>query len=58
MCHHSPHSRGSATVLALSLGVGTTVPDEGGSASAFIQAVDQRLYAAKQKGRNRVETVG
>ena len=51
---HSPH----AERVTLSLGVGTTVPGEGGTASAFLQAVDQRLYAAKQKGRNRVESVG
>lgn len=43
--------------VTLSLGVGTTVPAAGGTASAFIQAVDQRLYAAKQKGRNRMECV-
>jgi diguanylate cyclase (GGDEF)-like protein/PAS domain S-box-containing protein len=51
---HSPH----AERVTLSLGVGTTVPSEGGTAATFLQAVDQRLYAAKQKGRNRVETVG
>jgi diguanylate cyclase (GGDEF)-like protein/PAS domain S-box-containing protein len=50
----SPHGER----VTLSLGVGTTLPGEGGAAAAFLQAVDQRLYAAKQKGRNRVETVG
>lgn len=49
----SPHGE----CVTLSLGVGTTVPKAGGTASAFMQAVDQRLYAAKQKGRNRLETV-
>ena len=49
----SPHRQ----CVTVSLGVGTTLPAAGGSASAFIQAVDQRLYAAKQKGRNRLETV-
>ncbi len=50
----SPHGES----VTLSLGVGTTVPGEGSTASAFLQAVDQRLYAAKQKGRNRVEAIG
>ncbi len=30
----------------------------GSTASAFLQALDQRLSAAKQKGRNRVEVIG
>ena len=50
----SPHGES----VTLSLGVGTIVPGEGSTASAFLQAVDQRLYAAKQKGRNRVEAIG
>lgn len=52
---HAPSPHGQC--VTLSLGVGTVIPDEASSPSAFIQAVDQRLYAAKQNGRNRVEVV-
>lgn len=43
--------------LTVSIGVGTIVPGEGVESSAFIEAVDQQLYAAKRNGRNRVECV-
>lgn len=47
----SPHGR-SVTV---SIGVGSIVPGDAAGSDAFIKAVDQRLYAAKSHGRNRIE---
>ena len=41
--------------LTVSIGVGTTVPGDGMEPSAFIEAVDRQLYAAKKNGRNRIE---
>jgi len=41
--------------LTVSIGVGTTVPRDGMEPSAFIEAVDRQLYAAKKNGRNRIE---
>ncbi|MGP1681979.1 MAG: GGDEF domain-containing protein [Giesbergeria sp.] len=43
--------------LTVSIGLGTTVPTDGSDPSAFIETVDQQLYAAKDKGRNRIECV-
>jgi diguanylate cyclase (GGDEF)-like protein/PAS domain S-box-containing protein len=53
---HIPHeaSPGVPYVTA-SLGVGTIVPSAGADLKAFTQAVDRLLYAAKAKGRNRIE---
>lgn len=36
-------------------GIGTTVPRDGMEPTAFIEEVDQQLYAAKKNGRNRIE---
>ncbi|MDX9844865.1 MAG: sensor domain-containing diguanylate cyclase [Aquabacterium sp.] len=47
----SPH----AQRVTVSIGVGTVVPGEQLTPSRFIDAVDQRLYAAKHKGKNRIE---
>lgn len=43
--------------LTVSIGVGTIVPLVGMEPSAFVEAVDQQLYAAKHNGRNRIESV-
>lgn len=40
--------------LTASFGVGTIVPERKDSPEQFIDTVDRRLYAAKQRGRNRV----
>ena len=50
-----PHARsGIGPVLTVSLGVGTTIPSDGDEPLPFIEAVDKRLYQAKQQGRNRM----
>jgi len=41
--------------VTMSLGVATAFPDEGCEADAMIRAADEAMYAAKAKGRNRVE---
>ncbi|XZG70595.1 sensor domain-containing diguanylate cyclase [Chitinibacteraceae bacterium HSL-7] len=50
--HGAPQATESVT---LSLGVATLIPAHGHSTRDLIQAADQRLYAAKQNGRNRIE---
>lgn len=50
---HSPHGQR----ITLSLGVGTVIPGERISTVEFLQLIDQRLYAAKQNGRNRIESI-
>ena len=50
---HSPFDQR----LTVSIGVGTTIPCDGMEPFAFIDAVDRQLYVAKDKGRNRIETV-
>lgn len=47
----SPHGQR----VTLSIGMGTAVPGESPSHGELLQAVDRQLYAAKQKGRNRIE---
>jgi diguanylate cyclase (GGDEF)-like protein/PAS domain S-box-containing protein len=47
----SPHGQR----VTVSVGVGTIVPGAGRAPASFIEAVDQRLYAAKKNGRNRIE---
>ncbi len=49
----SPHGKR----LTVSIGVGTTVPGDKMGRSAFISAVDLHLYAARNNGRNRIESV-
>ncbi|HEY7986016.1 MAG TPA: sensor domain-containing diguanylate cyclase [Methylophilaceae bacterium] len=40
--------------LTVSLGVGTIIPSQQEEPTGFIEAVDKRLYQAKQQGRNRI----
>jgi len=47
----SPHGH----VVTASLGVGSIIPNDHVSLTDFIRGVDQRLYVAKQNGRNRIE---
>lgn len=49
----SPHDQ----CVTLSIGVGTATPGDYAKPVDFIDAVDQRLYAAKKNGRNRIEAV-
>lgn len=51
-----PTSRVSQ-VLTVSIGVGTIIPGHKDIAMDFIALVDQRLYAAKNRGRNRIVEV-
>ncbi|HEY0268222.1 MAG TPA: diguanylate cyclase, partial [Methyloradius sp.] len=48
-----PHEKSQVSqILTLSLGVGTIIPTHSDEPITFIEAVDRRLYQAKQKGRN------
>lgn len=48
-----PHDASPADPwLTISLGVGTIVPTHQAGAIDFVETVDQRLYQAKQRGRN------
>lgn len=49
----SPHGQ----LVTASIGLGTIMPNDRMSTTDFLQAVDRQLYAAKQNGRNRIETV-
>lgn len=51
---HSPVGQ----LLTISLGVGTLTPSAQDTPLAFIEAVDRRLYQAKQAGRNRIVEAG
>ncbi|HWX67943.1 MAG TPA: sensor domain-containing diguanylate cyclase [Rhodanobacter sp.] len=48
-----PHTQSAiGPVLTISLGVGSVLPAHGDELLPFIDAVDKRLYTAKQQGRN------
>ena len=48
-----PHeSSAIGPLLTISLGVGSVVPAHGDNLLSYIDAVDKRLYEAKQRGRN------
>jgi diguanylate cyclase (GGDEF)-like protein/PAS domain S-box-containing protein len=49
----SPHGQR----LTVSVGAGATIPGDHLEPSAFVEAVDKQLYAAKKNGRNRIESV-
>lgn len=52
-----PHEKlGESQWVTFSMGVGTVIPSPGMEPAGFIHAVDKLLYAAKQKGRNRIES--
>lgn len=49
-----PHERSPlGRLLTISLGVGSIVPSHGDSRVSFVEEVDERLYRAKQDGRDR-----
>ena len=51
-----PHQKaGDSQWVTFSMGVGTLNPSADMAPSGFVDAVDKLLYAAKQKGRNRIE---
>ena len=48
-----PHAKSAVSqMLTLSIGTGTVIPTHKDDALKFVDIVDQRLYQAKQKGRN------
>ncbi len=52
-----PHeSSAIGPLLTISLGVGSVVPAHGDKLLSYIDAVDKRLYEAKQRGRNCIVT--
>lgn len=49
-----PHEQsGAGQILTASLGVGTVIPERDDDRAGFVEQVDQLLYDAKRKGRNR-----
>ena len=51
-----PHGRsGAGEVVSVSIGVATRSAGDADDAGAFVRVVDQMLYVAKRRGRNRVE---
>lgn len=51
-----PHSSSSvADVVTVSIGVACTIPDGESSAQELLARADANLYAAKSKGRNRID---
>ncbi len=54
-----PHQRSEAgPVLSISIGVGSCIPGHAGEPRGLIELVDERLYQAKQQGRNRIVAGG
>jgi len=49
-----PHPRSPLGHVTISQGVASCIPDDGRQASQLIEAADQSLYQAKQRGRNQV----
>jgi diguanylate cyclase (GGDEF)-like protein/PAS domain S-box-containing protein len=49
--------QGAGDTVTASLGVGTAQMDTGATALDFLKAVDERLYAAKRGGRDRIEVL-
>ncbi|HEB50023.1 MAG TPA: PleD family two-component system response regulator [Desulfobulbus sp.] len=54
-----PHENSKITDhVTISVGVATTVPEQGSRPDDLIAAADQALYQAKNNGRNRVQSTG
>ncbi len=53
-----PHATSPVSqILTISMGIGTAVPSQQDDPRDFLDAVDRRLYQAKQQGRNRSITI-
>ena len=50
------HQDSAHSVVTISIGCATTVPKEGESVTTLIASADAALYAAKNSGRNRVQS--
>lgn len=53
---HVPHEPAPGGELSLSLGVASMIPSTRETRKDLLEAADQALYLAKERGRNRVET--
>ncbi|WP_370659651.1 diguanylate cyclase [Massilia polaris] len=50
---HAGAAEAEASLVTVSMGVGTTAPGAHDDAGAFLDMVDRRLYRAKAEGRDR-----